>query len=893
MSDCGKNAPGRKLFVTLLRCSSVLLLLLYSMNAFAIFSVSPASIDFGGVGVGTNSGVMTVTFNNDNSTSSIDFTSITATGDFTIVSNNCPLLPALLDELTSCTVDVRFNPSISGPLAGALTFDGHDRSIVLGMGFLPFTTSVLLSGTGLIGDLAIDGNAVDLGAVPLGVPSQPVAVPLSNAGNDAVNITTISATAPFSQTNDCPTVLNAGTSCTIMVSVTATGLGSQTGTLTASGTAIQGTTTRPISLLANAQSGVLDTSSDSIVFPDTPVNTTSSAETVTITNTGNSSLLDLAVSSSGDFTQSNDCPTTLAANQSCTVSVMASPTTAGDVSGSLDISATDAGRTVSSTVALSVAATIADLVTSETQLSFPDGTVDASSQPQVVTVTNQGNAPLTINSITTEGDFTQTNNCGSEITAGSSCDIQVVFTPQSTGPATGALNIDTSSGLSTIDLSGSADAAPSSNPVADLLRPFSGDNPNILSLIDVIAEACPSGRLSDRLQEDCNAVVGAAIDGDSNTQTALFQVTPETATKANTTSRQGSETQIRNLGTRISALRTGARGLSFKGLDLQIDDQNLPIEMIAKAYQDAGRRGGGASDDNQLLASRLGVFVTGDISTGERDETDLETGLDFDTVGITIGADYRITNQFILGGAVGFIDTEAELANDAGELDTQGIRLSLFGTYYSPQNYFVDFSATVGKNDFDQKRSIVYTLGGLADVSQELKADYDGDTVSLFIGSGYDFNRGAWSFGPRADLEYIKSDVDGFTEEVSDPTADGGGWATRVEDTDQRWLTLNLGGKVSYTHSADWGVLIPYARLDWLHEFEDDSQVITAHFIEDPAGMGIEIQTDDPDRNYLRLRFGTSAQFQNGVVGFIDFGTILAHSEWSAHTLSAGLRMEF
>ncbi|MET0005713.1 MAG: autotransporter domain-containing protein [Candidatus Thiodiazotropha sp.] len=851
------------------------------MNAFAIYSVTPASLDFGGIGVGSGSGIMTVTFNNDNSTndnstSAINFTSITATGDFSIVNNTCPFLPTLLDELTSCTVDVRFNPSVSGPLAGALTFEGHDRSIVLGMGFLPFTTSVLLRGTGLIGDLAIDGNAVDQSSVPLGVASQPVAVPLSNAGNDAVK-----ATAPFSQTNDCPATLNAGTSCTI---------GSQSRTLTASGTTIQG---QSISLAANAQSGVLGTSSDSIAFPDTPVNTTSSAETVTIRNTGKSSLLDLVVSSSGDFTQSNDCPTTLADNQSCTVSVMASPTTAGDVSGSLDISATDAGRTVSTTVALSVNATIADLVTSETQLSFPDGTVDASSQPQVVSVTNQGSAPLTINSISTEGDFSQTNDCGTEIAAGSSCDIQVVFTPQSSGAASGALNIDTSDGLSRIVLSGSVDAAPSTNPVADLLRPFSGDNPNILSLIDVIAEACPSGRLSDRLQEDCNAVVGAAIDGDTSTQTALFQVSPETATKANTTSRQGSETQIRNLGTRISALRAGVRGLSFNGLDLRIDDQNLPIELIADAYRNAGRRGGGASADNQLLASRLGVFVTGDISTGERDETDLETGLDFDTVGITIGADYRITNQFILGGAVGFIDTEAELENDAGDLDTQGVSLSLFGTYYSPQNYFVDFSATVGKNDFDQKRSIVYTLGGLADVSQELKADYDGDTVSLFIGSGYDFNRGAWSFGPRADLEYIKSDVDGFTEEVSDPTADGGGWATRVEDTDQRWLTLNLGGKVSYTHSADWGVLIPYARLDWLHEFEDDSQVITAHFIEDPAGMGIEIQTDDPDRDYLRLRFGSSAQFQNGVVGFIDFGTILAHSEWSAHTISAGLRMEF
>jgi outer membrane autotransporter protein len=512
----------------------------------------------------------------------------------------------------------------------------------------------------------------------------------------------------------------------------------------------------------------------------------------------------------------------------------------------------------------------------------------------VVTLSNQGNAPLTVNSIATEGDFTQTNDCGSEIAAGASCEIQIVFSPSSEGSASGALNIDTSGGLRTIVLSGSADApTPSGNPVADLLKPFSGDNPNLLSLVDVIAEACPSGRLSERLQADCDAVVGAASGGDANTGLALKQVIPESAMKANRTSRQGGETQVRNLGSRISALRAGARGLSFNGFNLQLDEQNLPLEMIANAYRNSGRRGGGASDDNQLLASRLGVFVTGNISTGKRDETDLESGLDFDTVGITIGADYRITNQFILGGAIGFIDTEAELENNAGDLDTQGYSLSLFGTYYSAQNYFVDFSASFGSNDFDQKRSIVYTLEGLADVNQDLKADYDGDTFSLFIGSGYDFNRGPWSFGPRGDLEYIKSDVDGFTEEISDPTADGGGWATRVDGTDQRWLTLKLGGRVAYTHGADWGVLIPYARLDWLHEFEDDSQTINAYFVEDPSPMAIAVQSDDPDRDYLRLRFGTSAQFQNGLVGFIDYATILAHSEWSSHAISAGVRMEF
>ncbi|MES9970575.1 MAG: choice-of-anchor D domain-containing protein [Candidatus Thiodiazotropha sp.] len=890
MADCPNNASMRKFFVTTVQYSSALLLLLHSMSAFAIYSITPASLDFGGIGVGDSSGVLTVTITNQNTADVIELTSITATGDYSIV-NNCP---TTLDETLSCTVDVRFNPTTSGLLPGSLDIQGFDHSVIFGQGFLPITASVTLSGTGLRGDLVIGSNGVDLGAVPLGTASQASPVTLTNSGNAAVEISTITATAPFAQTSDCPTSLAAGTSCTIMVNVTATTLGAQSGTLTTSGTAPQGTTTQSVSLIADAQGGVLSASPTSLSFPDTAVDTISSAETITVSNQGNASLQNLVVSVTGEFTHSNDCPTTLTPQQSCIISVMAAPVTAGDITGSLEISATSSGQTVSSLVDLGVRGTIADVVTSDTQLSFPDATVDTSSQPQVVSVTNSGTAPLTVNSITTEGDFSQTNDCGTQVAAGASCDIQVVFTPQSSGTATGALNIDTSAGISRIVLSGTAEAAaPSTNPIADLLIPFSGDNPNILSLIDVIAEACPSGRLSDRLQEDCNAVVGAAIDGDINTQVALFQVSPETATKANTTSRQGGETQIRNLGTRISALRAGARGLSFKGLDLHIDEQVLPIELIAKAYQETARRGGGASADNPLLASRLGIFITGDIATGERDETELESGLDFDTAGITIGADYRITNQFILGGAVGFSDTEAELENDAGNLDTQGISLSLFGTYYSPQNYFVDFSATIGANDFDQKRSIVYTLDSLVDVSQNLKADYDGDMVSLFIGSGYDFNRGPWSFGPRADLEYIKSDVDGFTEEVSDPTAAGGGWATRVDETDQRWLTLNLGGKVSYTHSTDWGVLIPYARLDWLHEFEDDSQIITAYFVEDPAGLGIDIQTDDPDRDYLRLRFGTSAQFRNGVAGFIDFGTILSHSEWTAHTISAGVRMEF
>lgn len=869
-------------------------LVLFSMSASAVYSIDPTSITFGSVVVGTTSGIRTVTFTNNNTTDAVEFTSISVTGPFN-VTNHCPMLvqDLILNAMTACTIDITYSPQAIGSHSGTLTVAGND------IGGGPFNEQISLSGLGVSpprAALEFGSNEVDLGGVGLNIPSSPVEVTLSNPGAATASISAISATAPFTQTNDCASTLGAGQSCSIQVSVTSDTLGDVTGTLSVTGADTQGGLSDSVALSAVVQAAMLSVSDATLAFDETVVGESSASRTLTISNPGNVSLTDLAILlEEGDFSATNNCPASLGAGASCTVTIAALPTTSGDITGTMLVSALSGGAPVSESVTLSVHAVDpahgSDLVPSVTLLDFPDATVDVESQPQTLILSNPGSAPAIFESITTEGDFAQTNNCGSSLAAGASCEIQITFLPKSEGTLSGTLNINTNSGINRIALSGTAAVATSSNPVADLLDPYTGGNPNLQALAGVIGEACPSGRLGDQLQADCDAVVGAAIGGDPNTARALQQVVPESATKANNVSRQGGETQVRNLGSRISALRAGARGLSFNGLDWRIDGEHLPLQLLAEAYRQ--RQGGGASADNSLLESRLGVFVTGDIASGSKDETDLETGLDFDTYGLTLGADYRLNNQFILGGAFGFIDTQADLNNNAGDLDTQGYSLSLYGTYYSEQNYFIDFAGSYGVNNFEQTRNIVYQLDGLANVNQKLDADYDGDMYSLFVGSGYDFSRGAWSFGPRVDLEYVRSKVDGFTEKVANANADGGGWATRVEDMDQTWLTLNLGGRVSYTHSTDWGALIPYARLDWLHEFKDDSQSVNAYFVDDPSPQAIQISSEDPDRDYMRLRLGTSAQFQNGLVGFLDFGTLFANSRWSSNNVSVGIRMEF
>jgi hypothetical protein len=58
-----------------------------------------------------------------------------------------------------------------------------------------------------------------------------------------------------------------------------------------------------------------------------------------------------------------------------------------------------------------------------------------------VTLTNSGNATLTISNMQVIGDYTQTNNCNNSLAAGAACTINVTFTPTASGARNGALTI--------------------------------------------------------------------------------------------------------------------------------------------------------------------------------------------------------------------------------------------------------------------------------------------------------------------------------------------------------------------------------------------------------------------------------------------------------------------
>ena len=194
-----------------------------------------------------------------------------------------------------------------------------------------------------------------------------------------------------------------------------------------------------------------------LAFGKVQTNTASAAQAVTVTNGGSAVLpmtsITFSGASSNQFSQTNNCGASVPVGSSCTISVVFTPASARYIWATLNVTAPGATHTAA------VNGTgIAPFTVSPATLPFGKVPVNTASAPQPVTVTNSGTTALPITSITFAGaspsQFSQTNNCGASVPAGSSCTINVVFTPAATGYIWAKLNVSAPGVLHTATVNG-------------------------------------------------------------------------------------------------------------------------------------------------------------------------------------------------------------------------------------------------------------------------------------------------------------------------------------------------------------------------------------------------------------------------------------------------------
>ena len=90
---------------------------------------------------------------------------------------------------------------------------------------------------------------------------------------------------------------------------------------------------------------------------------------------------------------------------------------------------------------ISILLQTSDVKLSPGSLTFGIQPVGTTSVPQTSTLTNTGSTPLAIASIEGSSGYNQTNDCGSSVSGGASCTINVTFTPSASGLERGIITI--------------------------------------------------------------------------------------------------------------------------------------------------------------------------------------------------------------------------------------------------------------------------------------------------------------------------------------------------------------------------------------------------------------------------------------------------------------------
>jgi Abnormal spindle-like microcephaly-assoc'd, ASPM-SPD-2-Hydin len=194
-----------------------------------------------------------------------------------------------------------------------------------------------------------------------------------------------------------------------------------------------------VKIASSLGAAVMIVSPNSVSFGDQLLGTSSASSDISVGNFGDATLgVPSSISTTGDFSQTNNCTATIPGGQKCDISVVFKPTASGIRTGTLTVSAS--GQTTQ-VIQLTGNGTAPAETLTPTALAFEPQLTGTTSLPLSVQISNSGTGPLTITSLQTSGDFAQSNACGSPVIPGTNCIVQVTFTPTALGNRTGVLTI--------------------------------------------------------------------------------------------------------------------------------------------------------------------------------------------------------------------------------------------------------------------------------------------------------------------------------------------------------------------------------------------------------------------------------------------------------------------
>ncbi|MGA6961724.1 MAG: choice-of-anchor D domain-containing protein, partial [Candidatus Acidiferrales bacterium] len=432
----------------------------FNAGAAPTVSVNPTSLTFTSQNVGTTSSPMSVTVVNTG-TATVNFAGFTVTGtnagDFSVPLPTSGMMCSATGTLPDgayCQISVLFTPSAAGTRTATLNIADNATGS-------PQTVTLTGTGAGASGTVTVTPASLTFTSQNVGTTSGVMTVTVKNTGTTTVtfNSFAISGTNPTefavtaAGTGSCTVgALASGASCTIGVTFTPAAAGTRTATLSIADNATGSPQTVGLTGTGAAQAGTISIAPTSLTFVSQTVGTTSSSQTLTVSNTGGVTVNFSSIVTSGDFAGATtaQCPSIAVEGTPCTFQITFKPTAAGTRTGTVTFTDNATGSPQMVMLTGTGANGPATVTVAPSSLTFSSQYVNSTSPAQSVMVTNTGTGPVTFTSFSITGEnsgsfalASGTNACNptGNLASGSSCTISVTFTPTATGEFSATLAI--------------------------------------------------------------------------------------------------------------------------------------------------------------------------------------------------------------------------------------------------------------------------------------------------------------------------------------------------------------------------------------------------------------------------------------------------------------------
>lgn len=393
----------------------------------------------------------------------------------------------------------------------------------------------------------------------------------------------------------------------------------------------------------------------------------------------------------------------------------------------------------------------------------------------------------------------------------------------------------------------------------------------------VLGAYCSGTNLHNGLDGLCDDLLQQAELGDFETLTRVLSwMRPRNVVHQARNSTKLVASQLSNVGQRIAQLRAGISGFSVADLELSNGSEVLPVSML------------GYQNDDQAAASFVspwGFFINGSLSAGDYQYADeINDGFDFDSDSLSAGVDYRFSNKFVLGSAIGYSQMSSQTGSGV-TMESEGLSLNLFGLFTPSEKFYIDTRLSFARPEIKQTRKEFFELiDAIVDI--EAIGRTDSEQMTAAVSAGYGYNFGAWQFSPYLGIEYVENQLDQFTETGAN------GFNLFYDDQDFESLRYNLGFNLSRAISTSKGVLSP--QISWQYNREDqDGGIMAMRLIGMPVDELFNVETNFTENTSSQASIGLTWVMANGKMFYIRYQEVFGLRNFDQYSVSLGGRFEF